>query len=427
MTQLDELFAGRDVRGATSLLPDPDPEELWCPIISVDDHVLEPVDLFSQRVASALVDKMPSFEVSDDGVPYWQIEGVRAFYTTADGAAGRPKSEWGQAGSGAPQRHEDFRAGVTNSRARLFDMDLTGVWAQVGFPSVPWGFAGSRFARMKDRDAGLAALRAYNDWMIDEWCAVDRDRFIPCQLAWLPDPEIAAADVRRNAEKGFRCVSFSESPEALGFGSIYDGVWDPFFRACEETDTVVNLHVGSSGHVTRPSAASPPEVVTALFPLNGFIAIIDWIFAKIPIRFPRLKVVLSEAGVSWVPVAAERLRRAYRGLEVSRHWSPNDPEPVELLNGFWFTSIEDPMAFRMLDAIGADRVMVETDYPHHDTTWPNCQAMIRSELSSLPPVQVQQVCFRTAASLYRHPEPPLDWIERSIVGQQLASQTASNS
>jgi predicted TIM-barrel fold metal-dependent hydrolase len=426
MTQLDDIFVGREKRGTTTLLPDPPQEELWCPIISVDDHVLEPVNLFEGRVASRLADKMPHFLIADDGVPFWEIEGVRAFYTTADGAAGRPKNEWGQAGTGAPQRHEDFRQGVVDSRARIGDMDLTGVWAQLGFPSIPWGFAGSRFARMADQEAGLVALRAYNDWMIDEWCAADRDRFIPCQLTWLSDPEVAAAEVRRNSERGFRCVSFSENPEALGFGSIYHDHWDPFFAACEETDTVVNLHVGSSGQVTRPSLDSTPEVVSALFPLNGFIAVVDWIFAKIPIRFPGLKVALSEAGASWAPVAAERLRRAYRGLEVTRHWRPTDPPPVELLRSFWFTSIEDPLAFRLLDMIGEDKVMVETDYPHHDTTWPGCQAMIRGEMSELTPAQVQRVCFRNAASLYRHPEPPSEWIARSVVGQAIVKEQTNS-
>ena len=149
---------------------------------------------------------------------------------------------------------------------------------------------------MKDPALGLASLQAYNDWMIEEWCATDRARFIPCQLPWLSDPEIAAAEIRRNAERGFRAVSFSENPEGLGFASIYDTSWDPFFAACAETETIVNLHVGSSGRTPNPSADSPPEAIAALFPLSGMETVVDWIYAKVPIRHPELQVVLSEAG-----------------------------------------------------------------------------------------------------------------------------------
>jgi predicted TIM-barrel fold metal-dependent hydrolase len=253
--------------------------------------------------------------------------------------------------------------------------------------------------------------------MIEVWCATDRRRFIPCQLPWLRDPEVAAQEIRRNADAGFRGVSFSENPEGLGFQSIYDESWDPFFRACAESGTVVNLHVGSSGRVPSPSTASPPEVVAALFPVSGIETVVDWIYARVPLRHPDLRIVLSEGGVSWVPMVIERLRRAYRHVPASDVWSSGDPHPVDLLRrNFWFASVEDPSAFRVLESIGEDRVMVETDFPHMDSTWPGCQAMIRSELEGLAPEVVRKVCFENACRLYRHPEPPVDLVRRSAVG-----------
>jgi len=83
---------------------------------------------------------------------------------------------------------------------------------------------------------------------------------------------------------------------------------------------------------------------------------------------------------------------------------------------FIFTSTEDPSAFRMLDIIGEDNVMVETYYPHFDSTWPKCQEMIRGELSNLEPAQVRKVCFENAARVYRHPLPPAEMIAASEVG-----------
>src|SRR5262249_48611417 len=152
-----------------------------------------------------------------------------------------------------------------------------------------------------DPEVGLASLRAYNDWVVDEWCGAAPDRYIPCQLPWLADAEIAAQEIRRNAERGFRAVSFSENPEGVGFANVYDTVWDPFFAACAETETVVNLHVGSSGTTHQVCSSSHPLVTTALFPVSGIEALIDWVFSGVLVRHPRLTVALSEAGASWVP------------------------------------------------------------------------------------------------------------------------------
>ena len=260
-------------------------------------------------------------------------------------------------------------------------------------------------------------MRAYNDWMIEEWCASSRERYIPCQIPWLADPQAAAKDIEANAGRGFRAVTFPESPDRLGFPSIYSGQWDNFFHACEETETVINLHVGSSGWVQRPSADSPVEVAVALFPLSGMSALVDWLYARIPLRFPRIKIALSEAGVSWVPMMKERLQRAYRHVKETGAWTSHDPHPNEVLQrNVWFNSIEDPSAFRMLELIGEDRILIEQDYPHADSTWPETQALLRSDLGHLEGAVVQKIAFKNAASLYRHPEPRLDWVQRSIVG-----------
>jgi predicted TIM-barrel fold metal-dependent hydrolase len=399
-----ELIARHDRTATVTFIDEPAPELLFCPLISVDDHVLEPPSMFEGRLPARLADRAPRVEVDDDGMPWWTVEAKRMPIILTNGAAGRVFAEWKGA---ARCRYDEFRRSVWDPKARLADMDLTGVWASLCFPSVLWGFAGWRFARLHDRELGLAALRAYNDWMLEEWCGTDPDRYIPCQLTWLADPELAADEIRRNAARGVSAVSFSENPEGLGFPSIYDDYWDPFFRACEETGTVINLHVGSSGRTVNPSSASPPDAIAALFPITGIETVVDWIFARIPVRFPALKIALSEAGVSWVPMVIERLRRAYRMVDASESWTRDDPDPVELLlRNFWFTSLEDPSAFRALELIGVDNVMVETDFPHMDSTWPGCQSMVRSQLESLPRDVIEKVCFRNAAELYRHALPP---------------------
>ncbi len=319
--------------GSVTFIDEPDPEELFCPLISVDDHVLEPPTVFQGRMPSKFADVAPRVEYDDTDVPWWLVDGKRLPILFPNGAAGRVMREWK---GGSRCRYDEFRLSVSDPIARLADMDLTGVWASLCFGSTVWGFAGTRFSRIKDPELGYAALRAYNDWMIEDWCATDRLRFIPCQLPWLADPSLAAAEIRRNAERGFRAVSFSENPEGLGFPSIYDEHWDPFLRACAETETVVNLHVGSSGRVANPSADSPPEVVAALFPISGIETVIDWIYARVPLRHPDIKIVPLRSGRvvgpdgHRAPAPGPPLRARVGGL-VGRRPEPDRPAPSQLL------------------------------------------------------------------------------------------------
>ena len=102
-------------------------------------------------------------------------------------------------------------------------------------------------------------VRAWNDWHLEDWAGAYPDRIIPCQIPWLLDPELAADEIRRNAARGFKAVSFPENPEPLGLPSIHTGYWDPLLAACEETDTVVCLHVGSSGATPTTSSDAPGD------------------------------------------------------------------------------------------------------------------------------------------------------------------------
>jgi len=374
-------------------------------LISVDDHLVEPPHTFTGRLPAKFADRAPRVVRDDDGADYWIFDDERVPLPAADVLQSWHPAEW----CVSKVTFDEARPGTWNIADRIADMDLAGIYASLNFPSTVFGFAGQRFLRMRDRAFGLASLRAYNDWIAEEWAAFDPSRIIPCQVAWLADPAVAAGEIYANARRGFKAVAFSENPERLGLPSIYDPQWHPFFAACSETGTVVNLHVGSSSQTLVPSRQSPPQVLGALFSVNALQTCVDWIYAGIPAAFPELRIALSEGGLGWVPMLLDRLRyqeRVYHADGLGRDWGTGELRAEELLRrNFWFTTFYDPLALTLRREIGIDRIMLETDYPHADSTWPDAQDVIHSMVDGYPGDEIDKLTFANAAALYRHPLP----------------------
>ena len=399
MVDLVEKLLGMANAGPTVLRADPEPGPRLHPIVSVDDHVIEPPDTFTGRLPRHLAGRAPRIE-RRDGVDFWHFEDQVVPVLGVEGISGWEPGR----GHYGPIRFEQFRPGAWRVDDRVADMDRAGVVASLTFPSAIFGFAGQRFLRMADQELGLASLRAYNDWIIEDWAGRHPDRFIACQLTWLADPVVAAAEVRRNAERGFKAVAFSENPEKLGLPSIYQEHWDPFLAACEETGTVINLHVGSSSETMLPSSDSDLAVLGVLFPVNGFAAAADWLFAKVPVRFPELRIVLSEGGIGWVPLLLDRL--SYMGRDDDRRGAFGGMTPAEVFaRNFWFTTFSDERVLALRHEIGVDRIMFETDYPHSDSSWPDTQAIVARQLADVPRAEADAMTYANAAALYRHPLP----------------------
>jgi predicted TIM-barrel fold metal-dependent hydrolase len=310
-----------------------------------------------------------------------------------------------------PARFDEMRPGCFDIGARIADMDIGGIWASLCFPSLVSGFCGAVYSRSEDSELGLACMRAFNDWHLEVWAGTFPDRIIPLQLPWLSDVSIAAAEVRANADRGFKAVSFPEFPAQLGYPSIFSGEWDPFFLACEETSTVVCMHTGASAWAPLPSPDPPFELLPTLFPVNALIAAGEWLWSGVALRFPRIAVALSEGGMGWVPMLMDRvdyvLDHSASGTE-SNAW-PSDLRPSEVLRrNFWFCSIDDPSIMALRHVIGLDHIMVESDYPHADSSWPDTQAVLAKTMAGLSDAELRAVAGGNAAALFRHPLPAQD-------------------
>jgi predicted TIM-barrel fold metal-dependent hydrolase len=387
-----------------TFLPEPGPADVRYTLISVDDHLIEPPDLFDGRMPAALADVTPRVVDLDDGGQGWLVLGEVQPSPGLNAVAGRPPSEWRY----DPTRFDEMRPGCYRIEDRVRDMDLNGVYASVCFPSYLAGFGGANFNRFGNRDLGLACVRAWNDWHLEEWAGRHPSRIVPLQITWFHDPEIGAAEIRRNAERGARALSFPEMPDRLpGVPGLTSGHWDPIFAACEETGTVVCLHTGSASFVLGGDPGYPIDLATSLFPANALLATAQFLWAGIPSRFPGIKIALSEGGIGWVPMYMDRLEYMETHAGQAMHgWDDRDLSPLEVLRrNFWFCTLEDPSTIQLRDRIGVDRIMMEVDYPHSDTTWPNSQASVSRMLDSLPEEDARRMAYSNAAELFRHPLP----------------------
>ena len=245
-----------------TFLPEPERRRRRFTLISVDDHLVEPPNMFTGRVPGRFAELAPRVELDEKGMEYWLYDGKRQYKVGLNAVVGRPIEER----SFEPARFDEMRLGAYDIAARVHDMDLNGVYASLNFPSSLAGFAGQRYQLgISDPGLALAVVQAANDWHAEEWAGRFPDRIIPLQLPWLLDPEVGAAEIRRNAARGFRAVTFPELPERLGLPSLHTGYWDPFMAACEETETVICLHVGSSSSAPMTSSDAPSDTIGVLF------------------------------------------------------------------------------------------------------------------------------------------------------------------
>jgi predicted TIM-barrel fold metal-dependent hydrolase len=268
------------------------------------------------------------------------------------------------------------------------------------FPSFP-SFSGRLFASSPDKDFALAVLRAYNDWHVDEWCGAYPGRFIPMALPVLWDAELAADEVHRLAAKGVHSVTFTENPAKLGLPSFHSPSWDPFWRALSDTDTVLSIHLGSSGELVVTAPDAPIDVMITLSPINVCQAAADLLWSRVVKNFPDLKIALSEGGTGWIPYFLERCDNVYKRNHVWTGQDFGDELPSDVFRRHFLTCyIEDRAGVLLRDLIGIDNIAWECDFPHIDTTWPNAAESFFSGTQGMSDAERAKVGYENAARWY---------------------------
>jgi predicted TIM-barrel fold metal-dependent hydrolase len=367
-------------------------------LVSVDDHVVEPPDLFEGHLSRSYVDRAPRVVSKEDGNDVWIFEGQEIPNIGLNAVAGRPPDEYGI----EPTRFSEIRRGCYDIHERVRDMNANGLLGSMCFPSFPQ-FCGQLFLRADDKDLAINVLRAYNDWHIDQWCGTYAGRFIPLALPPLWDPELMADEVRRVAAKGCHAVTFSENPEKLGLPSFHSDHWDPFWKACSDEGTVVCLHIGSSSQVVVTSIEAPIDTLITLQPMNIVLAAADLLWSPVLRKYPDLTVALSEGGIGWIPYFLERADYVYKHHRAWTHQNFGDKLPSEVFKERIVTCfIDDAFGVANRDSLNLDMITWECDYPHSDSTWPLAPESVAVYLDGLPNQDVAKITHRNAMRIFQY-------------------------
>jgi predicted TIM-barrel fold metal-dependent hydrolase len=376
-------------------------------LVSVDDHLCEPPDMFDEHLPAKWRDEAPKVIRTDDGDDVWSFNGQIVPNVGLNAVAGRPKEEYGL----EPTSFEEMRPGCYDVHERIKDMDAAGVLGSMCFASFP-GFGGRLFASHPDKEFAKALVQAYNDWHILEWCGAYPGRFIPMAQVMIWSAEETAAEIRRVAEMGCHSIAFTENPVPLGGPSWHSGAWDPVFEAAVECNTVLSVHLGSSGQLVVTAPDAPMDVMIQCQPMNISTAAADILWSDVPRRFPDLKIALSEGGIGWIPYFMERADHTYSTHHLWTGQEFGDLMPSDVFRRNFLTCfISDPVGVALRHEIGINNITWEMDYPHSDSTWPNAPEALWEVMSSLSDEDIERITHLNAMDWYSY--NPFEHLDRA--------------
>ena len=391
--------------------------------VSVDDHDDEPPHLFERWLPEKFRNDPNAPRVERRGIASMTYTGGKPMYDIVWDDS-QPKSDtWFYEDLVQPHKrhvaavgfdrddmtlspitYDEMRPGCYDPKARLEDMDLDHVEASLCFPTMP-RFCGQTFAEATDKDLALACVQAYNDWMVEEWCGDSGGRLIPLCLIPLWDVDLAVAEIQRNAARGVTAVAFSEIPSKLGLPTLHSGYWEPFFNACNDTETLVCMHIGSSSQMPATSPDAPPAVPATLSFGNAMSSMADYLFSGVLVRNPKLKLAYSEGQIGWIPYILERADDVW---EQHRAWGGVKDVITEPPSTYYYKSIfgcffRDAHGLESLHKVGVDNVTFETDYPHTDSTWPHTLKLFTEQVEHLDDETVYKIVRGNAIRMLRLP------------------------
>jgi predicted TIM-barrel fold metal-dependent hydrolase len=369
-------------------------------------------DLFTERAPKGFEDKVPHVELVD-GEEMWVIEGTpfgrAGSGSTIDPAGVKHPFQSSMAGA---WNIEDSHPAAWDPKERIKLLDELGIDTQVLFPNAI-GLGGQNLHNsIKDPSLVLLCLQLYNDAMA-EIQEESGNRLLPMPI--MPAWDIAAcvAEATRCGEMGYRGVNMTADPQDSGSPDLGDPAWDPFWDVCAGLDLPVHFHIGASqtalnyyGTTFWPSQDDyvKPAIGGASLFQNNSRLLLNSAYSGMFDRNPNLKMVSVESGIGWVPFMLEAMD--YELQENAPAWFDKlEKLPSEYFRDnwyatFWFETGRGDLQ-HLIDTVGEDNVMFETDFPHPTCLHPNPLESVSGAVGSLRPETQRKVMGGNAVKLYR--------------------------
>jgi uncharacterized protein len=346
-----------------------------------------------------------------DGGPKWVFDGEVFGQATAAGVIGRDGKKESADLALNHWTIDDIHVGAYDPKVRLEVLDECGIDAQVIFPSTV-GLGGQDLGRVGDEALCRLVIEMYNDQMA-EIQADSGDRLLPMPLMPAWSIETCVAEAKRVAALGMRGVNMTSDPQDLGAPDLANRAWDPFWETCAELQLPVHFHIGASVTAMTfygqyPWESHPMDTKLAICGTLLFIGnarvVTNAILSGMFDRHPDLKMVSVESGVGWIPFILEAL-----DYEMSEN-APGDLAKLKkmpseyfrsnLFATFWFENNRNKLP-ELIDAVGEDSILFETDFPHPTCLYPNPLATVEAKMATLAPEVRKKIYGENARKLYR--------------------------
>jgi predicted TIM-barrel fold metal-dependent hydrolase len=371
-------------------------------VISVDDHVVEPPDLWTQGVSQAKWgDRIPHVLAQADGTERWMIDGqIKTGNSLA--ATGALSKDRGS----EPQTWREVPKGAYDPQARLAAMDSDGVDFSVLYPSAA-GVSGEAIGAIKDLELQIECARIYNDWIIDVWAA-SSPRFVPQAILPAGSIEAAVAEARRAVGRGHKGVLMPAQPSQINpaVPHLYKPDWDALWTTIQKLDIPICFHAGSAPSVMFEISPAYDTAGARAFDnvrqSAGSAALINgMVLSGILYRFPKLQPVFAASAIDYVPFALEALDHQWERQRLAEN-EGFAQRPSEIFHRQCFvTTWKEKVGLRNRNYVGTDRILWQSEFPRSTSTYPETARMIENNFAEVPVQERELILWRNSARLYK--------------------------
>ncbi|MDP2288117.1 MAG: amidohydrolase family protein [Actinomycetota bacterium] len=382
-------------------------------IIDGDSHFSEPPDLWTSRAPSKWKDRMPKWDTLN-GQTVWTIDGK--YWCGMGGNTINKNMEKVLGTLSLP--NDEIPDSNWTAQGRLDIMDRQGVWASVLFPNAI-GFTSNAVMSIEDVEFRNIVCQIYNDGMLDTQNE-SQGRLLPQAILPVWDMDLTLKEMTRLHEAGIRGFTISDKPFALGLPDLDQPYFAPLWSRANELGTVLNFHIGSGvvplgeGQAITDSPVSDifwqsfgPQrrlaVLATQFYMSNARIITNLIMSNMFDKYPNVKVVSAESGIGWVPFMLEACEYQLDEMVTTKEErSLQQRRPTEYFrSNVYVMSWFERSAMKILDDVGVDNVMVETDIPHPTCLFPNSRDHFADVTRNLDPTVRRKLLQDNAAGVYR--------------------------